>query len=96
MKDTLRKLRTLVNMKTALINSLVKDLDDLLEKYEYERFIRMEFERKCDVLERHVHELEWELKSTPQEKIREEQWWQQQNEDDEWINEVSTQDDIPF
>lgn len=97
MRDTLVKLRSLVTMKTALINALTSDLEAALRKYEKEKWHRKKLENEVMELKKHINELNWELEATPQEKVREEEWWRQQDQDEDWIKTFHEDDEgVPF
>ncbi len=107
--DTLKKLRALISMKSALIKALVDDLDDALYQLGRTAEERDMWQQRYQDLQERIDGLytsqaaEADGDYLNRERQEEEEWWTQQDQDDEWIKQWNDEaekealnQDIPF
>ena len=94
MKDTVHKLRSLLSMKSKLCEELLKDtvraellIESLRGDIEHAVRIIKSRDRTIDHLKNLVRELDEQVEQQNQE------WWQQQDQDEQWLAEYLANDD---
>ena len=108
MKETLNKVKSMLNMKSALLKALQKDLEDALNKLDRAEItishlktdLVLERDRTDEIAAKYfrLQFVNEDLKMQLERAKKDAEWWREQDEDEDYQAslEVAALDDIPF